>query len=48
MKLLIFIIILVMVAFGRPQLKAVYKATKSTFIEIDNKITELNRKFEAL
>lgn len=48
MKVLILIVVAVAIGFYRPQMKAVYKATKSTFIEIDNKITELNRKFEAL
>ena len=48
MKVLIIIITLVMLAFGRPQLKQAYNFTKDTLQKIDIELVELNRKFEAL
>lgn len=48
MKTLILIITLVMLAFGRPQLKQAYNFTKETLHKIDAELVELNRKFEAL
>ena len=48
MKVLILIVVAVMLAFGRPQLKQVYHFTKDTLQKIDVELTELNRKFEAL
>ncbi len=48
MKVLILIVVAVMLAFGRPQLKQAYNFTKDTLHKIDVEIHELNRKFEAL